>query len=135
MSLTGKTSIASPDVFDNGCLRVEYDKYYVACAGRPLYNLTLKEFRVLSRLVREIGRPVPPQALWISGWGEGGEFDKHAGKLLKVHISTLRRKLKPFGLNIISKPSIGYILSTADCVCSVIDAQGSAQTEQDIAIY
>jgi DNA-binding response OmpR family regulator len=126
MSLTGNTNFASPDVFDDGCLRVEHDKYYVACAGRPLYNLTIKEFRVLSRLVREIGRPVSQQAIWESGWGEGAEFDDSAGKVLRVHISTLRHKLEPFGLHILSKPGIGYILSTADCVCPATDAQRSA---------
>jgi DNA-binding response OmpR family regulator len=98
----------------------------VACAGRPLYNLTIKEFRVLSRLVREIGRPVPQQAIWVSEWGEGAEFDDNAGKILKVHISRLRHKLEPFGLHILSKPGIGYVLSTADCVCSATDAQRSA---------
>jgi DNA-binding response OmpR family regulator len=125
MTLTGNTKVASPDVFDDGCLRVEYDKYYVACAGRPLYNLTIKEFLVLSWLAREIGRIVSQQALWASGWGEDAEFDDHASKVLKVHISTLRNKLKPFGLHIISKPSLGYVLSTADCICPATDAQRS----------
>jgi DNA-binding response OmpR family regulator len=32
-----------------------------------------------------------------------------AANLLKVHVSTLRRKLKPFGLRIRTKPTIGYI--------------------------
>jgi DNA-binding response OmpR family regulator len=123
MTLTGNKNFASPDVFDDGCLRVEHDKYYVACAGRPLYNLTIKEFLVLSRLAREIGRPVPQRDLWASGWGEDAEFDDSAGKILRVHVSTLRHKLKPFGLQIISKPSLGYILSTADCVCPETSAQ------------
>jgi DNA-binding response OmpR family regulator len=126
MTLTGNTNFASPEVFDDGCLRVEYDTYYVACAGRPLYNLTIKEFRILSRLAREVGRPVPQRVLWASGWGEGAEFDDSAGKIIRVHVSTLRHKLKPFGLHILSKPSIGYVLSTADCACPETDAQRSA---------
>jgi DNA-binding response OmpR family regulator len=126
MTLTGNTNFASPDVFDDGCLRVEHDKYYVACAGRPLYNLTIKEFLVLSRLAREIGRAVPQKAIWVSGWGEDAEFDESAGKIIRVHISTLRHKLKPFGLQIFSKPCLGYVLSTADCVCPSPDAQRSA---------
>jgi DNA-binding response OmpR family regulator len=126
MALTGNMNFASPDVFDDGCLRVEHDKHYVACDGRPIYNLTIKEFRVLSRLVREIGRLVSHKAIWESGWGEGTEFDDHASKVLKVHISKLRHKLKPFGLHIISKPGLGYILSTADCVCPATVAQRPA---------
>jgi len=126
MTLTGNTNFASPDVFDDGCLRVEHDKYYVACDGRPLYNLTIKEFLVLSRLAREIGRPVPQKAIWLSGWGKNAEFDDNAGKIIRVHISTLRHKLKPFGLQIFSKPGLGYVLSTADCVCPATEAQRSA---------
>jgi DNA-binding response OmpR family regulator len=125
MITKGNTNFASPDVSDDGCLRVEHDKYYVACADRPLYNLTIKEFLILSRLAREIGRPVPQRALWASGWGENAEFDNSAARIIRVHISTLRHKLKPFGLHIISKPGLGYVLSTTDCVCPARNAQSS----------
>ena len=54
------------------------------------------------------------------------EFDVSAGKALNVRISTLRHKLEPFGLHILSKPGIGYILSTAGCVCPATDTQRSA---------
>ena len=54
------------------------------------------------------------------------EFDDGAGKALSVHISSLRHKLEPFGLHILSKPGIGYVLSAADCVCPATDAQRSA---------
>jgi DNA-binding response OmpR family regulator len=123
MAATNETSLEGLDVYDDGCLRVEHDKFYVACAGRPLYNLTLKEFRILSRLVREIGRPVPMSALWASGWREDSEFDDDAVKLLKVHISTLRRKLKPYGIHVFSKPNIGYVLATESCICQATNGQ------------
>jgi len=54
------------------------------------------------------------------------EFDDSAGKTLNVRISTLRHKLEPFGLHTLSKPGIGYILSTADCFCPTTDARRSA---------
>jgi len=54
------------------------------------------------------------------------EFEDSADETLNVHISTLRHKLEPFGLHILSKPGIGYILSTADYVCPATDAQRSA---------
>jgi len=53
------------------------------------------------------------------------EFGDSAGKLLRAYISTLRHKLEPFGLHILSKPGIGYVLSTAACVCPATDAQRS----------
>jgi DNA-binding response OmpR family regulator len=109
--------LTEPDVFDDGCLRVEYNKYYAACADKPLYNLTAKEFLILSRLVREIGRPVSQSEIWVSVWGKNQVFDQGASNLLKVHVSTLRRKLKLFGVHILTKPNIGYTLTTMDCIC------------------
>jgi DNA-binding response OmpR family regulator len=80
-------------------------------------NLTAKEFQILSRLVRELGRPIPQTAIWAAAWDANTEFDDRAAKLLRVYMSTLRRKLKRFGLYILAKPSVGYVLSTSECVC------------------
>jgi len=117
MASKEKPRISEPDVYDDGCLRVEYNKYYVECADKPLYNLTVKEFLILSRLVREIGRPVPQSEIWASVWGENQAFDHDAYNLLRVNISTLRRKLRSFGLLIMVKPNIGYTLTTINCIC------------------
>lgn len=118
--------ITEPDVFDDGCLRVEHNKYYAACDDKPLYNLTAKEFLILSRLVREIGRPVSQPEIWASVWGENQVFDHEASNLLRVHISTLRRKLSNFGVQILTKPNIGYALTTMDCICLVPDRKTPA---------
>ena len=117
MAFTGKTNLTKSDIYDDGCLRVEHTKFYVACDNEPLYNLTAKEFQILSRLVRELGRPIPQASIWAAAWGENTKFDDHAAKLLRVYMSTLRRKLKRFGLYILAKPTVGYILSTHECVC------------------
>ncbi len=117
MSRKEEKRITEQDVYDDGCLRVEHNKFYVACANRPIYSLTAKEFLILSRLVREIGRPVPQSDIWASVWGENQVFDQGASNLLKVHISTLRRKLRLFGVHILTKPNIGYTLTTIDCIC------------------
>jgi DNA-binding response OmpR family regulator len=126
MALTSGMEIEAPDVYDDGCLRVEHNKFYAACAGQPLHNLRRKEFLILSRLVREIGRSVPQYALWAAAWGEDAEFDESASNSLKAHICYLRRKLEPFGLQILTRPNIGYMLSTADCVCQTTDRQSPA---------
>src|SRR5262245_44586578 len=62
-------------VYDDGYLRVEHDNFYVACAGKPLYNLTRKEFLILSRLVRAMGRPVTKQEIWGFAWRRDSEFN------------------------------------------------------------
>jgi DNA-binding response OmpR family regulator len=116
MSHRGEINLINSDIYDDGCLRVDHTKFYVSYHDKPLYNLTPKEFQILSRLVRESGRPVPQTALWAAAWGEKGAFDDQAGKMLRVYISTLRRKIKHFGLCILAKPSIGYVLSTNECL-------------------
>ena len=94
-------------VYDDGYLRVEHDKFYVACAGKPLYNLTRKEFLILSRLVRAMGRPVTKQEIWGFAWEGGAEFNRDT---LRVHVAGLRRKLSPFGLDIVAVVHVGYRL-------------------------
>jgi DNA-binding response OmpR family regulator len=94
-------------VYDDGYLRVEHGKFYVACAGKPLYNLTRKEFLILSRLVRAMGRPVTKQEIWSFAWEGDVEFNRDT---LRVHIASLRRKLSTFGLDIIAVVHVGYRL-------------------------
>lgn len=94
-------------VYDDGYLRVEHDKFYVTCAGKPLYNLTRKEFLILSRLVRAMGRPVTKQEIWGFAWEGGAEFNRDT---LRVHVAGLRRKLSPFGLDIVAVVHVGYRL-------------------------
>ena len=94
-------------VYDDGYLRVEHGKFYVACAGKPLYNLTRKEFLILSRLVRAMGRPVTKQEIWGFAWEGDAEFNRDT---LRVHVASLRRKLSPFGLDIVAVVHVGYRL-------------------------
>jgi DNA-binding response OmpR family regulator len=94
-------------VYDDGYLRVEHGRFYVACAGNPLYNLTRKEFLILSRLVRAMGRPVTKQEIWGFAWKGDAEFNRDT---LRVHVASLRRKLSPFGLDIIAVVHVGYRL-------------------------
>jgi DNA-binding response OmpR family regulator len=94
-------------VYDDGYLRVEHGKFYVACAGKPLYNLTRKEFLILSRLVQAVGRPVTKQEIWGFAWEGDVEFNRDT---LRVHVASLRRKLSTFGLDIVAVVHVGYRL-------------------------
>ena len=94
------------DVYDDGFLRIEHNSYYISCDGIPLV-LPRKEFLILSRLARNIGRTVPMQVLWDHVWGKG--MPLNAGTL-RVYISHLQQKLLPFGLNIRTLITVGYYL-------------------------
>jgi DNA-binding response OmpR family regulator len=95
------------DVYDDGYLRIEHDNYYVACGGCVI-RLPLKEFLVISRLARNIGRLVLSEEIWRSAWGESAPFNAQS---LHVHIYRLRQRLSPFGLHIETKVCIGYSLT------------------------
>ena len=91
MTVNGNADV---NVYDNGYLRVEYDHFYVACCGVPLYSISRKEFLILSSLLRANGRPVPHQEVWRYAWGKTEELKD---QVLRVPITNLRRKLMPYG--------------------------------------
>jgi len=95
------------NVYDDGYLRVEYERFYVSCGGRPLYHLSRREFLILSRLVRAAGRPVTKEEIWACVWGDAAAFN---ASNFRVHIANLRRKLAPFELGIIALVNVGYRL-------------------------
>jgi two-component system response regulator VanR len=95
------------EVYDDGYLRVEYDHFYVTCRGVPIYSISRKEFLILACLLRANGRPVPHHEVWQYVWGEAEEFKD---QVLRVHITNLRRKLTPYGIEIASMIGVGYYL-------------------------
>ncbi len=100
-------SDADGDVYDDGYLRVEHGRFYASCGGRPLRRLSRREFLILSRLARGAGRPVTKEEIWSYVWGAAAVFN--AGNF-RVHIANLRRKLAPFGLDIVAMVNVGYRL-------------------------
>lgn len=102
------------EIYNDGCLYVEYGNYYVTCDGKPIYSLNAKEFLILAQLAQSNGRPLKAPQIYAAVWGEEKAFNYQT---LKVYISTLRQKIEPFGLRILSKQKIGYVLVTQFCPC------------------
>lgn len=100
-------SAAERDVYDDGFLRVEHQRFYVAVAGQPFYGFTRKEFYILSRLARDFGRAVTTDEIWQYTWVAPGQCNQ---RTLRAHVSSLRRKLAPYGLDIVAIVHIGYRL-------------------------
>jgi len=75
-------------------------------AGEPL-TLTRREVLALEVLVRRAGRTVARSALEEAVYGFDDEI---ASNTLDAHISRLRRKLSPAGVEIHSIRGIGYLL-------------------------
>jgi DNA-binding response OmpR family regulator len=104
--VASEVASGDPNVYDDRCLRIEHNSFHVTFEGRVLF-LPPKEFLILSRLSRVLGRMMPSETLWSSVWSEKEEFNPAA---LRVHICNLRRKIAPLGLNIKSVASVGYCL-------------------------
>ena len=102
---------AQGEVYDDGRLRIEYDGFYVECGGKPLYDLTRKEFLLLARLARDAGRTVSHEQLWAFVWGGDKTFNHST---FRVHVANLRRKLAPYGVEIAVVVHIGYRLLRAE---------------------
>lgn len=98
---------AEDDVYDDGYLRIEHQRFYVTFAGRPFYDLARKEFFILSCLARHFGRAVRAEEVWQAAWGDGLTTNPHT---LRVHVATLRRKLAPYGVDILAVVHVGYRL-------------------------
>lgn len=94
------------DVYDDGYLRVEYDCFYLACRGVPVYAISRKEFLILSCLLRAQGRPVSHQEIWRQVWQDEDFKDS----VLRVHITSIRRKLGSYGVEVVPMVGVGYYL-------------------------
>lgn len=99
------------DLYDDGCLHLEHNNFYVTCKGKRI-RLTLKEFLILSRLVRKPERVVSPHELWRYVWGEDKEYTPTT---LRMQIYNLRKQLASHGLSVEVMQNAGYFLSLAPC--------------------
>ena len=97
---------ASPDVYDDGVLRVEHKNYYVSCSGESI-KLPRTEFLIFSRLARSPERIVTVEELWEHAWGSSKPLNTES---LHVYIYRLRNKLLPYNLHIDTMVNVGYRL-------------------------
>lgn len=102
---------ASPEavVFDVGDWRVDLAARDVTARGETVH-LTPTEYRLLVALIRHAGKVVTHRHLLRELWGEGYEDAQHT---LRVHMSTLRRKLEADPArprHLLTEPGAGYRL-------------------------
>lgn len=99
--------------FRTGDLEVDLTRRIVSVRG-ALVQLTPTEYDVLKVLIRHAGHVLTHQQLLRQVWGPGYTADSH---LLRVNISTLRRKLEEDPeqpAHILTEPRIGYRLNVDD---------------------
>jgi len=97
------------EIYDDGYLRFEHDKLYLSFGGKPVHKLSPTDFKIISRLLRAPGCPVPGRDIWQFARGH----NEYNGASLRAHLTYLRHKLSPYGVNIVFKVGYGYILEVS----------------------
>lgn len=87
-------------------LIIDSERYSVEVRGKSV-SLTMTEFRILRELVFAEGRVVSRVELQAKVFGQTESLNRS----LDVHVCALRKKFKPFGVEIGSVRGVGYRVS------------------------
>ena len=96
------------DVFQLDALKVDWGKHLVSVKGKPV-ELTPKEFDLLKALVEAKGRVLSRETLLDRVWGYERSVEIET-RTVDLHISQLRKKLRPVSRRIVTVKSAGYRL-------------------------
>ena len=80
------------EVYDDGYLRVEHKRYFVACKETQI-ALSKTEFRLFSRMARSMDRVVRAVELWEHAWGLQKPLNNES---LHVTMCRVRRKFEAY---------------------------------------
>lgn len=98
----------SPDVLQLDALKADWGKHLVSVKGKPV-ELTPKEFDLLKALVEAKGRVLSREMLLDRVWGYERSVEIET-RTVDLHISQLRKKLRPVARRIVTVKSAGYRL-------------------------
>ena len=96
----------APEVLQVEELRVDWGKHLVSLKGKPL-ELTPKEFELLKALLEAKGRVLSREMLLERVWGYERSLEIET-RTVDLHISQLRRKLKPIAHRFLTLKNVGY---------------------------
>ena len=104
---TGERPLSGQSQFDDGYLRIDFDKREVSIAGREI-RLTRLEYVLLQKLVTNADRVMEYDQLLEIVWGAGYQDARDS---LHHCVNTLRKKIEPDidePRYIINLPKVGY---------------------------
>ena len=104
---SAKGSVSSEDTFEIGEIRFDPKKHEVTVHGEVV-NLTLKEYELLKRLMKNSNIVLTRDQLLEDIWGY--DFDGET-RTVDVHVRTLRQKLGDAGEQIETVRGVGYRMS------------------------
>ena len=104
---SAKGSVSSEDTFEIGEIRLDPKEHEVTLHGEVV-NLTLKEYELLKRLMKNSNIVLTRDQLLEDIWGY--DFDGET-RTVDVHVRTLRQKLGDAGEQIETVRGVGYRMS------------------------
>ena len=107
LSRSANGSISGEDAFESGEIRLDPKKHEVTVHGEVV-NLTLKEYELLKRLMKNSNIVLTRDQLLEDIWGY--DFDGET-RTVDVHVRTLRQKLGDAGEQIETVRGVGYRMS------------------------
>ena len=75
--------------------------------GAALLDLPRRELAVFETMINALGRTVSKSKLLDSVYGTGADVDE---QVVEVYVSRLRKRLKPFGVEIKVQRGLGYVM-------------------------
>ena len=109
-ALTRRVNERPQTVMTMGALRFERTARMVAGPDGPL-DIPRREVALFERLLLAEGRIVSKQVLLDSLYGTGADVDE---PVVEVYVSRLRKRLQPFGVQIIVKRGLGYLMQAVE---------------------
>lgn len=101
---SGTTSVGQQDILRAGDIEIDTKKHEVTAAGE-IINLTLKEYELLKRLMKNPNMVMTRDSILEDIWGY--DFDGET-RTVDVHVRTLRQKLGACGDQIETVRGVGY---------------------------
>ena len=106
---SGSATLQGPGIIEIGHFSFDPQNLILTHAGNT-QRMTIKESRILNKLVTSVNRIVTREEIMIDVWGEA---DYYTGRSLDVFISKLRSYLKSDpSVRIVTIPTLGYKLET-----------------------
>ncbi len=105
--LRHRNSMEATPLFKSGNLEVDLNRRHVMIDQRVI-KLTVKEYELLSLLIRSAGKVVPQAQLLAGIWGEASIEQSH---YLRIYIAQLRKRLETnpsHPVHILTEPGVGY---------------------------
>lgn len=108
-ALSRRRAQAISDMLELGALAFDATLRSASVAGEAL-DLPRREMSLLEALMEAEGRTVSKERLLVRLYGAGAEVEDSA---IEVHVSRLRKRLKPHGFEIAVQRGLGYRLAEA----------------------